>query len=122
LEGELRIPAVERWWPHTHGSPTTYATRLRVGSEEIVVETGRVGFRNVGAGATAAADVDRDGLSLHVNGVAVFARGAVWTPRDNVRFAASEPELRTALDMVVAGGMNMLRLPGFGSYEQDAFH
>jgi beta-mannosidase len=122
LEGELRIPAVERWWPHTHGTPTTYTTRLLVGPDEIGVDAGRIGFRTLAHGASAAADLDHDGLSVHVNGVPVFARGALWMPLDIVRLMASESELRSALEAVVGAGMNMLRLPGFALYEQGAFH
>jgi beta-mannosidase len=123
VEGEVRIPAVERWWPHTHGTPALHTARLLVGTpeREIAVEAGRIGFRTLAPGP-AGTDIDRDGLSIHVNGVPIFARGALWTPLDIVTMTASAAELRAALETVVAAGMNMLRLPGFGPYEQDAFH
>ena len=57
-----------------------------------------------------------------VNGVSVFARGAVWTPVDPIGVAVPEADLRASLELVVAGGMNMLRVPGIGLYESDAFH
>ena len=59
---------------------------------------------------------------MHVNGVPIFARGALWTPLDIVGLAPTADELRSAIETVRAAGMNMLRLPGFGPYEQDAFH
>ncbi len=67
-------------------------------------------------------DVEQDGLDLHVNGVRVFARGAVWTPIDPIGLAPSEDELRTELTRVRDAGMNMLRLPGTSAYETSTFH
>jgi beta-mannosidase len=122
--GELSVPEVERWWPHTHGEPALHEVHLVVGSERsrIRVEAGRVGFRELAFSASPTADVELDGLDLHVNGVRVFARGAVWTPIDPVDLAPSAGELRTALVQARAAGMNMLRLPGTGAYEAPAFH
>ena len=34
-------------------------------------------------------DVEADGLDLHVNGLRIFARGAVWTPADPVSLDAN---------------------------------
>lgn len=121
-DGELRIPSVERWWPHTHGAPAMHAVRLLVGSRtDATIDAGRVGFRSLASGP-AGHDIDRDGLSVHVNGVPIFARGALWMPVDIVGLAPSVAELREALETVIAAGMNMLRVPGFGPYEGDAFH
>ncbi|HXN36993.1 MAG TPA: hypothetical protein VN892_03060 [Solirubrobacteraceae bacterium] len=122
--GELRVAAAERWWPHTHGEPISYDVRLRVATaeRETIVEAGRIGFRDLAFGATPSHDVEQDGLDLHVNGVRVFARGAVWTPIDPVGLAPSQEELRAELTRVCDAGMNMLRLPGTGAYETRAFH
>lgn len=124
LEGELRIPGVRPWWPHTHGEPALYDVRIIVesGAGPVAVQAGRVGFRSLAAGAGEDRDVERDGLDLHVNGVRVFARGAVWTPVDPVGLAPSPGRLRTALEKVREAGMNMLRVPGTAAYEQDEFH
>ena len=122
--GEMRIPDVATWWPHTHGTPALHSVVLRVvsGASTLTLDAGRVGFRSLAAGPSPDHDVARDGLDLHVNGVSVFARGAVWTPVDPIGVAVPEAELRASLELVVAGGMNMLRVPGIGLYESDAFH
>jgi beta-mannosidase len=124
LEGDLRVPDAARWWPHTHGEPALYEVRLLISDEAgaVRVEAGRVGFRELSFGAAAGHDVERDGLDLHVNGVPVFARGAVWTPADPVTMAPGAEELRRTLEHVRRAGMNMLRLPGTGAYETGAFH
>jgi beta-mannosidase len=122
--GELVVPGVARWWPHTHGEPVLHDVRLVVrGAEEpTVVDAGRTGFRDLAFGVDLGHDVEQDGLDLHVNGVRVFARGAVWTPIDPIGLAPSEDELRAELGRVRDAGMNMLRLPGTGAYETAAFH
>jgi beta-mannosidase len=97
LGTDVRIPHVERWWPHTHGEPRLYD--VRVIGDGVEIDAGRVGFREL------AWD---DGF--RVNGVDIFARGAVWTRGD-----------RHTLELARDAGMNMLRLPGFGWYEDEAF-
>lgn len=118
--GTLRVPEVARWWPHTHGEPALHEVRLRVG--ETVIDAGRVGFRDLAAGPVPDHEVEAEGLDLHVNGVRVFVRGAVWTPADPVGLAPSEAELRETLEVARDAGMNMLRVAGTGSYESSAFH
>ncbi|HEX8754666.1 MAG TPA: hypothetical protein VF731_14730 [Solirubrobacterales bacterium] len=122
--GELRLPQVARWWPHTHGEPVLYGVRLvlELPSGPLVREAGRVGFRELAGAADPGADPAEEGLALHVNGVPVFARGAVWTPADPVGLAAGEERLRRQLELVRDAGMNMVRIPGTGAYESQLFH
>ncbi len=118
--GELTVPGVARWWPHTHGTPVLHDVRVLL--DGVAVERRRVGFRSLTPGGAADHDILVDGLDLHVNGVRIFARGAVWTPVDPIGLAPSRAELRTALEQVSGAGMNMLRVPGVGAYESPAFH
>jgi beta-mannosidase len=127
--GELRVADVAQWWPHTHGEPALHDVRLVVNGapgsgaqEPIAIDAGRVGFRNLAFGVGPDHEIEQDGLDLHVNGVKVFVRGAVWTPIDPIGLAPSGDELRTELRRVRDAGMNMLRLPGTGAYETAAFH
>jgi len=116
----LVIPGVARWWPHTHGAPALHDVRLRAGDEELAHR--RVGFRTLAPGASAAHDTERDGLSLHLNGVPVWARGAVWSPPDLVGMAPTLEELRATLEAARGAGMNMVRVVGTAAYESPAFH
>jgi beta-mannosidase len=120
VDGELRVPGVARWWPHTHGDPALHDMRLRSGEVEVAAR--RVGFRTLAPGPGDDHDVEVDGIDLHVNGVRVFARGAVWMPVDPVGLAPDAAQLRAALEDVAAAGMNMLRVPGIGVYESREFH
>jgi beta-mannosidase len=120
LAGELVVPGVERWWPHTHGIPALHEVRLRVlvGAEELVVPAGRVGFRTLGT----AGELERDGIQLRINDVPVFARGTVWTPPDLAAPCSRGSKLEAVLDTVLRAGMNMLRVPGIGCYESQEFY
>jgi beta-mannosidase len=121
--GELRVPAVARWWPHTHGEPHLHDVRLLLdGERRLSIDAGRVGFRALKFGAGDEHDLEREGLDLHVNGTRVFARGALWTGVETVGLSPTRGQLRAELERVRDAGMNMLRLPGTGAYESDAFH
>jgi beta-mannosidase len=114
--GEIRAPGVELWWPHTHGRPVLHSVTLVV--DGTIRAERLVGFRTL----TWSPDIRRDGLDLRINGIALFARGAVWTPFDLVGMAPSRGQLKEVLERVRDGGMNMLRVVGTGAYESAAFH
>ncbi len=120
LAGALTVADPTPWWPHTHGVPALYDAELHLRHESgtITLPAGRVGFRRL----ENAGDPAIEGLALRINDVPIFARGAVWTPRDPAAPHAAEGEIRRALEAVVAAGMNMVRVPGVGCYESDAFY
>ncbi len=122
LEGCLRVPGAAPWLPHTHGDPALHAVHV-----ELVLDDGRrirvgdrsVGFRTVDAGVDRPGD---DGLALSISGVPVFCRGALWTPVDPVALAAPSDRVRERLVQLRDAGLNMVRVPGTGVYEDDVFH
>jgi beta-mannosidase len=125
VRGELTVVDVARWWPHTHGEPALHDVRVILDYDEqpmIEIAAGRVGFRELAFGVGPDHAIQRHGLDLHVNGVRVFARGAVWTPAEPVSLAPSSEQLRGALTRARDAGMNMLRIPGTSVYETAAFY
>ncbi|MGH2858414.1 MAG: glycoside hydrolase family 2 protein [Solirubrobacteraceae bacterium] len=115
--GTVRVPAAELWWPHTHGTPALYDVTITASDGE-VLHRARVGFRTLAS----AADLEADGPALSINGVPVFARGAIWTPADQRAPHAPRAETERLLTTVASAGMNMLRIPGIGAYESPGFH
>ena len=113
VETSVRVPDVDRWWPHTHGDQPRYPVVLVAGGTEH--DLGAVGFRTV--------DVDRDGgaFTLSLNGVPLFCRGACWVPPDIVTLGAGVGAVRASLRRVVEAGMNMVRITGETSYEGPDF-
>ncbi len=120
VQGTLTVEVPVPWWPHTHGAPALYAAEihLRHAGGTVAVPAGRIGFRTL----ESVGDPGTDGVALRINGVPTFARGAVWTPRDPAAPHAPQPDVRRALEAVVDAGMNMVRVPGIGCYESDAFY
>lgn len=115
LAASATLPEVAAWWPHTHGEPALYPARIEL--PDRTLDLPPIGFRRV--------SVDRGpdgaGFTLVWNGIPVFCRGASWTPPDLV--VPGEPgATEAALLQARSLGLNMLRLPGTGTYETDAFH
>ena len=113
VQATVRVPDAERWWPHTHGTQPLYPVHVTV--DDVDLDAGAVGFRTL--------EVDRAGgaFSLSVNGVPIFCRGAFWMPPDVVTLHSTETALRESLRLVVDGGMNMIRIGGYVSYEDGLF-
>ncbi|MHB1570732.1 MAG: glycoside hydrolase family 2 protein, partial [Solirubrobacteraceae bacterium] len=114
--GAIAVPGVQPWWPHTHGEAALY--EVTIGAPASPLHRARVGFRTIQSPGC----VESDGLQLHVNGVPVFVRGAVWTPPDLRAPDCGREILAPILERVVAAGMNMLRVHGTSTYESDAFY
>ncbi|MWV24035.1 glycoside hydrolase family 2 protein [Methylobacterium sp. 2A] len=110
--GEMMLPGIAPWWPHTHGAPNLHAVSARI--DGVSVDLGRVGFRSLSLTRPF-----ETGLSLAVNGVPVFCRGALWTPPDLVGLGSGG--MRTLLTLAREAGMNMLRVPGTTLYPATDF-
>ncbi|MFK3779007.1 glycosyl hydrolase 2 galactose-binding domain-containing protein [Agrobacterium sp. NPDC089420] len=115
LSGELRIPDVETWWPHTHGRPALHEIILELDGKQH--RLGRTGFRRI--------EIDHGedgrGFGLKVNGQPVFCRGAVWTTADIVRLPGARRDYEPWLRKAAEAGMNMIRIGGTMTYETPAF-
>ncbi|TNC15818.1 glycoside hydrolase family 2 protein [Methylobacterium terricola] len=115
FEGRLALPDIALWWPHTLGEPRLHAVAVESG--ERTFDLGRVGFRTITPLRPFA-----EGLSLAVNGVPVFCRGACWTPADLVGLPDDREAYAPLLRLAVEAGMTMLRVGGTMLYEAHAFH
>ncbi|HXC25882.1 MAG TPA: hypothetical protein VNU46_08200 [Gemmatimonadaceae bacterium] len=118
IRGQVRLPDVQLWWPHTHGDQPLYPVTVRVGVGDASsdVDLGNVGFR------TLQLDREQGTFALRVNDVPIFCRGACWSTVDVVRLAGSDEEYREALTLARDAGMNMIRIGGTMIYEADTFY
>lgn len=102
------------WWPHSHGPRGGLDFVLHVDGR--AQRTGTLRFRTV--------ELNRDDgkVEFVVNGTPVFVRGACWTVSD-IKSLQNEPtRLRTLLEAAKDLGLNMLRVGGTMTYEDDAFY
>jgi beta-mannosidase len=122
LSGEMRLPAIDLWWPHTHGEPALYAVSMELDVETAGGRTGRLSY-DLGHVGFRTLELERaDGrFALRINGVEIFCRGACWTPLDCVSLQSDALALAQTLRAVVSAGMNMLRVAGPLVYENDEF-
>lgn len=114
LQGTVRLPNVQLWWPHTHGQQFLYDCSVLIDSNH-EIDCGRIGFRTLKANR-------QDGFSVEINGQPVYCRGACWTVADVMSPDATEATLRHDLMLARDAGANMLRLIGTMSYERDLFY
>ena len=118
LTGSVRVPHVQRWWPHTHGAPTLYPLTLQLDDGCATSHAlGPIGFRSIEVERGA----DGTGFALRVNGQPLFCRGACWTSADIVTLTGTQAQLRHTFMLARDAGMNMLRVGGTMVYESDAF-
>ncbi len=114
LHGQVRVPDVDLWWPHTHGSPVLHHVHatMATGVGEVRMALGRVGFRTIESG---------DNFALRINGEPLFCRGACWSCADIVSLPGDRGAYAPWLELMVRAGMNMVRVGGTMLYESDAF-
>jgi beta-mannosidase len=118
----IDIDHPQRWWPVGYGDPNLYRFHASVstGGATVADADRETGLRSV--------ELRRDkdqwgrGFAFVVNGVPIFAKGANLIPFDSfparVTPARMEAILRSARD----ANMNMLRMWGGGTYQDDAFY
>lgn len=115
----LALLDVEPWWPHTHGTPHLYESRVELilaDGATIEIPDRPLGFRTIESATQPAGD---GGLALRINNVAVFCRGIIWTPPDAVSLTADPTPRLTALR---DAGFNIIRIVGTMHYEDERFH
>ena len=119
-------PASTRWWPHTHGEPAALRdVRLEVerrrGERRHRSPAGSASGRSPpGPAATttsSATGSSSTSTASRSSPAARSGRRSTPSPRRDPRRSCGPRWRRSATP-----GMNMVRLPGFGTYEQDAFH
>jgi beta-mannosidase len=115
IAGQLTIPSVAQWWPHTHGTPQLHHVTLKIDGETYPL--GQTGFRRIEV------DNGSDGndIAIKINGERIFCRGAVWTNADIVRLPGARADYEPWLKLAADAGMNMIRIGGTMTYETPEF-
>lgn len=110
-------PSVELWWPNGLGGQKLYDVLVCVDGFE---KFRYIGFRTIEVKNNKT--MDGKELTVCVNGLDVFCKGANWIPLD-ARPALQTPERYDSIIRDVAdANMNMLRLWGGGWFEREEFY
>ncbi|MEE2727428.1 MAG: glycoside hydrolase family 2 protein [Candidatus Latescibacterota bacterium] len=117
LNESIEIADPKRWWPAGYGEQPLYELEVAIAGERV---RKRIGLREL---ALVTEEDDR-GLSFafHVNGVAIFAKGANWIPCDALPARQTRAVLDDLLSSAAAAHMNMIRVWGGGQYESEDFY
>ncbi len=106
------------WWPVGFGEPNLYPLTVRLSDGQSITQ--RIGLRQLSV------DNSLDGigkrLTVQVNGVDIFCKGANWIPSDALISRQTEQKHRRLLEDAVMANMNMIRVWGGGQYEYDHFY
>lgn len=122
VAGEFTIRNPKLWWSNGLGNPHLYQfrTEVSINGELADQQTETAGIRSL----KLINKTDKDGKTFYfeLNGIPVFAKGANYIPCDNflprVTRAIYEKTIKDAVD----ANMNMLRIWGGGTYEDDVFY
>ncbi len=122
IENDLVINNPKLWWSRGLGEAHLYPfkTTITVDGDIADSKVESIGIRSL----KVINEKDADGHSFYfeLNGVSVFAKGANYIPQDNfLPRVTDEKYEKTILDAVNAN-MNMLRIWGGGTYEEDIFY
>lgn len=121
-EFELRNPRL--WWPNGAGDPNLYRVEVSLSRADTVIDrrTHRTGVRTLRLVQRDDADGRGRSFGFEVNGRMLFMKGANWIPSDNLLPRVTSERLGHLVRSARDAHMNMLRVWGGGTYEDDRFY
>ncbi len=124
LELETRIENPELWYPRELGEPRLYRAELRLLGESGVLHEARakVGIRKIELVKRDPASPNGRVFYLKVNGKRLWAKGDNWLPLDFLHTRVTSEQYRSYLELLMAGGVNMIRVWGGGIVEHAPFY
>ena len=118
----VEIQHPELWMPNGWGKPALYNFRVQIDFEGLTVaeQSQRIGLRTI----RVVQEKDSIGESFYfeVNGVPMFAKGANYIPADAMLPAITTARYETLFRDIREANMNMIRVWGGGTYEDDRFY
>ncbi|MDC6407512.1 glycoside hydrolase family 2 protein [Xylella fastidiosa subsp. multiplex] len=118
----VRIAQPRRWFPVGYGTPDRYTFKATVRDAAGTIQhIERItGLRTI----TLRREPDQWGksMTLVVNGIPIFAKGANLIPFDSIPSRVTEATIRRTLQDAHTANMNMLRVWGGGHYQDEHFY
>jgi beta-mannosidase len=121
----LKIPQPELWYPRGYGPQAFYTVDIHIKAHDgtILKSTRkRSGMRR--ARLIQHPLIDQPGTSFffEVNNHPIYCSGSNWIPAHSFLTAISRADYTAAIEAIVDGNQNMLRVWGGGVYEPDIFY
>lgn len=120
LPAEVTNPV--RWMPNGWGTPTLYdfSAQIACGDRIVAEQSHRIGLRTI----RVVNEKDKDGESFYfeVNGIPMFAKGANYIPQDALLPNVTTERYQTLFRDMKEANMNMVRIWGGGTYENNLFY
>ena len=113
----IDVDEPELWWPAGYGDQPLYEATVEIPGDRA---TRKIGLRKL----ELINEPDAAGMSMtvRINGVDIFAKGANWIPADALPTRITPALIERLLGEAAAANMNMIRVWGGGFYEFDAFY
>ena len=115
----FKVEKPELWWPVGHGKQPLYDLEIEADGQ---IERRKIGLRTMELLTPADATGPGSGFHFRVNGRDIFMKGANWIPADALPSACTPELTEKLLRAAVDANMNMIRVWGGGTYEQDWFY
>lgn len=111
-----------RWMPHGWGDPVLYTMHISLKQkDEILAEKSqRIGFRTIRL--VNEKDAWGESFYFEVNGIPMYAKGANYIPSDAILPHVATERYTELFQNITAANMNMIRVWGGGTYEDDRFY
>ncbi len=121
---EHRLADARRWLPRELGEPHLYrlGMRIRAGARALHEVERRVGVRHIERVLRDPASPNGKVFYFRVNGQKLWAKGDNWLPLDFLHTRVTPAQYKSYLLLLMAGGVNLLRIWGGGIVEHDAFY
>jgi beta-mannosidase len=119
-----RLPNARLWMPRELGEPHLYRVGVRLTTASGVVHEAerRAGVRRVELVKDDPRSPNGKVFYFRVNGQKLWAKGDNWLPLDFLHTRVTPERYRSYLELLMAGGVNLLRVWGGGIVEQRAFY
>jgi beta-mannosidase len=119
-----RLPDAKRWMPRELGEPHLYQLGLRLvaGGRVLHESSCRVGVRRIELVKDDPQSPNGKVFYFRINGQKLWAKGDNWLPLDFLHTRVSRQRYRDYLQLLMAGGVNLLRVWGGGIVEHQDFY
>lgn len=118
----MEITDPQRWMPHGWGKPILYTVTATLSRDSKVeaAKSQRIGLRTI----RLVNEKDKDGESFYfeVNGIPMYAKGANYIPSDAILTNVSTERYQEIFRNITEANMNIVRVWGGGTYEDDRFY